>query len=67
MLRNLATMPSARAGSGAPEVTTILFRRPAAAALSATYATGGRFQAGMAVSNHNIKVWPLGPQDGSTG
>lgn len=40
---------------------------PAAGAMLAAGATRGRFQAGMALSNHNIKVWPLGPQDGSTG
>lgn len=70
MLNNLATTSSMCAGSVAPAApvaaSTALTGRPAA--ISASYATRGRFtQAGMDLSNHNIKVWPLGPQDGSTG
>ncbi len=65
MLSILAATPFARARSNAP--AGALIARPAAATCTTSFTTRGQYgQVGMKLSNH-IKVWPLGPQDGSTG
>ena len=65
MLSILAAMPIARSRSAAP--AGAVYARPAAVTCPIPFGTRGQHtQAGMALSNH-IKVWPLGPQDGSTG
>lgn len=65
MLSILAATPIARSRSAAPAAA--VYARPAAVTCPISFGTRGQHtQAGMALSNH-IKVWPLGPQDGSTG
>lgn len=65
VLSILAATPVARARSAAP--AGAVFARPAAVTSTTSFGTRGHYtQAGMDLSNH-IKVWPLGPQDGSTG
>lgn len=65
MLSILAATPIARSRSAAP--AGVVYARPAAVTCTTSFGTLGQHtQAGMALSNH-IKVWPLGPQDGSTG
>ena len=65
MLSILAATPIARARSAAS--AGAVHARPAAGTWTTSFGTRGQYtQAGMDLSNH-IKVWPLGPQDGSTG
>ena len=65
MLSILAATPFARARSAAP--AGAVYPRPAAVTGTSSFRTLGQTtQTGMDLSNH-IKVWPLGPQDGSTG
>jgi len=65
VLSILAATPIARSRSAAP--AGAVYARPAAVTCTTSFGTRGQhIQAGMALSNH-IKVWPLGPQDGSTG
>lgn len=76
MLSNLATTPFICAGSGASaggsaishasHVSYTSYTRPAAA----SFTSRDRQQLatlGMVANGNHIKVWPLGPEDGSTG
>lgn len=76
MLSNLATTPFICACSGAPAAGSahspaspavhVSYARPAAA----SFTSRDRQQLatlGMVANGNHIKVWPLGPEDGSTG